>query len=122
MSKLDTRNTELFYWQAFHRVAKEKTSEGALGIWVAYIRDKFSNPDKMEKHLDFLLNKGLPAMSAVENTGDPLVDNSKHITITYKVTDGNQPTPQTDGSIQRHDKVQSLECGQKMGKDDTRDK
>lgn len=70
MSKIDTRNTELFYWQAFHKVAQEKSREGALGIWVAYLRDKFSNPDKMEKHLDFLLNKGLPAMSSVENKGD----------------------------------------------------
>ena len=69
-----------------------------------------------------ILKKLIPDLAAVETSGDPLVDQSKHIYITYKVTDGNITTSPTNGSIQRHDKVQSLECGQKMGKDDTRDK
>lgn len=122
MSKTDSRNTELYYWQAFHRVANEKSREGAIGIWINYLHNKFSNPDKLEKHLDFLLNKGIPAISAVETTGDPLVDNSKHITITYKVTDGIKPTPQSDDGIHGQSSVPGIECREKMGKVNTCDK
>jgi hypothetical protein len=52
---------------------------------------------------------------------DPVVDLSRHqnISITYKVTDGNKSTSQSDGSFPRQDKVQSLKCGEEMGKDDT---
>ena len=67
-----------------------------------------------------LLKKLIPDLASTEMTGDSMVDQSKHIYINYKVTDGHSAPPQPNDRISRSGEVPGTQCGPPLGENDTR--